>query len=781
MNKFSMSVKLFTSIALFLVVPLIIATLIINYFMVSYSENEISKSAMTNLKTIKNMNELLADSITKDIARLSLNSALDSLIDLKSYNSIIRDSDNIIKVNQVFNIIRQVVYSNYRLQSIYIYLDDSDYIIESKLGVVPLNNFEDKGWIPLYQEHKEKNTGSLWLAGRLPLDGSKSTDENRNSNTWTKNNSVVTFIYPLVPNSSKLNGAIVVNIYENEFTRLINNYDLSSKNGYVSIIDRKGNVVSHIDKTLVSTNISNKPYIEQVLKSENENGYVVDQLGKERHIITYYKSEFNDWVYLGVYSLDNLMEKANSLRNRIVSIIFALIFLGIVLSGITSRRLFSPLNKLVKDVKMRKGIDLTGAENEVALLSKAFATLARREDDLREMLEKNKETIEEKYLINLLKGDLENHAQSSAIVKEFSLPYFICIVLSIDKYDKFTEKYPHDQQYYLKVLILKVCEEIISASYKCGGVIYDTNKMVLIINTDQDNQAEVADILEKNLRRAQEEISKILDNKITIAVGGQHSDKQGITSSFEEAQEASKQRMVYGYGKIIFWKAVHSENNKYFYPYTIEKHILNNLNLGLRDETLAAVKEIVEEIRSRSYLSSDNILQVFIQLVGNTVKYLVDNNINLSDIFGTDYNVYKKLSTKETLDEIELWLTGFYSGILEYAKKSGNDNRSNVDSVFDFIHLNYNKDIDVTAIADHAGISYSYVRKIVKDKTGKTVVDYINGLRIDEAKRLLKQKNMNNLEIARQIGYNNDQSFNRIFKKYEGVTPGEFRNIDGKQ
>jgi AraC-like DNA-binding protein len=75
------------------------------------------------------------------------------------------------------------------------------------------------------------------------------------------------------------------------------------------------------------------------------------------------------------------------------------------------------------------------------------------------------------------------------------------------------------------------------------------------------------------------------------------------------------------------------------------------------------------------------------------------------------------------------------------------------------------------------GLSYSHVRKIFHDETKDNIVNYINKLRIEEAKRLLRETDQTINEIALSLGYNNNQSFNRFFKKYEGVTPGEFRNI----
>lgn len=764
----SMIVKLFRTIALFLIIPLIIVGFMFNFYMIRYSEREISKSVITNLKTIKSMDDILVDAVSRDIIRFSLNNALDDLNGINDYHTLKDNADNLIKLNRVSNILRSTYNSNYRLQSIYVYLDKANYIITSDTkGIVLKNEFDDMNWLNAYNERKDSTSGTIWLNSRR-IGAENGVDSQV---------SVITFVLPLKSLSLNIDGAIVVNVNEKELSNLINTTEFTNS-GYVFIMDGKGDVVSHINKSLVTKNIKDRSYVQKIISSQTPTGYIIENLDGKKQIITYYKTEFNDWVYVGVFSLDSLMENVQSLRVKIGIVLFMIIVLGIVMSYIMSRKLYHPLNTLVQTVKQRTGIDLKDNENEMALLSRAFTTIARQEEDLLDILEKNKVSLREKYLNNLLKGDVESDDRETQNQLELPGKYFICSVLTIDNYEKFTSAYSKEQQHYMKILIMKVCEEVISISYKCLSLLNDTNKMIIIINTDMSEKVSIMEDLNRSYLKSQEEISKVFDNSVTIAIGGLHQGEEGIHASFIEALETLKRKLVCGNGKIIICDENLFKENKYFYPSNIEKHIMNNLNLGMKEETLSAVKELMADMKDRLYISSDNMLQIFIQLVGNTVKYLMDNNINISDIFGHDYNLYRSLSGKETLEEIELWLIRFYSQIIEYMKKDDTEGKAHAHRVFEYIQANLKNNIDVTAIADHVGISYSYVRKLVKDKSGKTVVDYINGLRIEEAKRLLKQTDMSMSDIALQVGYNNYQSFNRFFQKYEGVTPGEFRNVE---
>ena len=64
-------------------------------------------------------------------------------------------------------------------------------------------------------------------------------------------------------------------------------------------------------------------------------------------------------------------------------------------------------------------------------------------------------------------------------------------------------------------------------------------------------------------------------------------------------------------------------------------------------------------------------------------------------------------------------------------------------------------------------------RKAGADHVG--LDDYINKIRVESAKKLLLESDENLADIARQIGYQTDNSFIRVFKRYEGVTPGQYK------
>ena len=83
----------------------------------------------------------------------------------------------------------------------------------------------------------------------------------------------------------------------------------------------------------------------------------------------------------------------------------------------------------------------------------------------------------------------------------------------------------------------------------------------------------------------------------------------------------------------------------------------------------------------------------------------------------------------------------------------------------------------MSSLAKSMNSNSKYVSEVVNVSTGKTFSQYIRELRIDEAKKLIEEKNteLYSIEgISRIVGYNSKSSFNSHFKELTGMTPSEY-------
>ncbi len=92
-----------------------------------------------------------------------------------------------------------------------------------------------------------------------------------------------------------------------------------------------------------------------------------------------------------------------------------------------------------------------------------------------------------------------------------------------------------------------------------------------------------------------------------------------------------------------------------------------------------------------------------------------------------------------------------------------------------YIHAHYTEHITLDQLAALEHISKSYLSRQFRQRTGMTVIAYVNRLRIEAAKRLLTASDKGVNEIAYQVGFESPKYFYRTFRNLTGVPPAAFR------
>ncbi len=124
-------------------------------------------------------------------------------------------------------------------------------------------------------------------------------------------------------------------------------------------------------------------------------------------------------------------------------------------------------------------------------------------------------------------------------------------------------------------------------------------------------------------------------------------------------------------------------------------------------------------------------------------------------------------------EEIRDYLAALASMII-----TGNTRRENstVMKAIQFIRGSYaNKGLKLQDVAREVHLSPNYFSYLFKKSTDRNLWDYLTEIRMEEAKRLLEHSDKKRYEIAEMIGYESPEHFSRVFKKYYGVSPAEYR------
>jgi AraC-like DNA-binding protein len=98
-----------------------------------------------------------------------------------------------------------------------------------------------------------------------------------------------------------------------------------------------------------------------------------------------------------------------------------------------------------------------------------------------------------------------------------------------------------------------------------------------------------------------------------------------------------------------------------------------------------------------------------------------------------------------------------------------------VRTALDHIQNHFREKLTVDAVAAAVGLSASRLSHLVKQYTGRTVLQIVQQMRIQHARHLLERSSMSCTEIAYEVGFNDQSYFTKHFKRLTGTTPARYR------
>ncbi|WP_138753003.1 AraC family transcriptional regulator [Paenibacillus sinopodophylli] len=99
-----------------------------------------------------------------------------------------------------------------------------------------------------------------------------------------------------------------------------------------------------------------------------------------------------------------------------------------------------------------------------------------------------------------------------------------------------------------------------------------------------------------------------------------------------------------------------------------------------------------------------------------------------------------------------------------------------VKQAIEYMHHNYDRDIQVKDIAASVNLHPGYLHRIFRAQIGSTLTGYLTALRMDKAMMLLRETEIAIADICDYVGVGSRQYFHAMFKKYTGMTPIAYRN-----
>lgn len=223
----------------------------------------------------------------------------------------------------------------------------------------------------LLEEINSKNTSYFHLFPRK-ISTTTSASANRSED-------VLTFV--LLPSyysplSSK--GAIVINMSTDTIQDLIGGYRNEAVDS-AHVIDDKGTIITHSDRSRFMENISQESYVQSILESDAESGYFTRSIDGRKSLVTYVKSKDMNWTYISVSQYQNLLFNMQALRTSALVLALACFVVSMFLSIWLTHHAYNPIRHLLEKMStIPKMKENRRQINEFAILDTTYAEMTEK-------------------------------------------------------------------------------------------------------------------------------------------------------------------------------------------------------------------------------------------------------------------------------------------------------------------------------------------------------------------------------------------------------------------
>ncbi|GHT64649.1 hypothetical protein FACS1894110_04720 [Spirochaetia bacterium] len=172
-------------------------------------------------------------------------------------------------------------------------------------------------------------------------------------------------------------------------------------------------------------------------------------------------------------------------------------------------------------------------------------------------------------------------------------------------------------------------------------------------------------------------------------------------------------------------------------------------------------------------ISKTEAFNLCFSLVSAAFSVFASSNTGKSPFTDNQYEVIGKIETLEGLRE---WLKTFEASILDW--RLSIQERSHDDmmaaEVKNYVAKNFSKPIGLNEAAEHLGLSSGYLSSLFKRCTGLGFVEYVTGVKMAEAKKLIRSGQYRIGEVSEMVGYEDTGYFSKTFHKITGLSPKEY-------
>lgn len=736
--------NMFLSFVLLTAAMIALVTVVL-YMMFSWSTaKEVGKISESMLKQNSAVSSVIRDQVY-NVGNLLLS-------DKEIVNALLDKEADPLKQYGVFGTLNRVQSTYPFIHSIGIYNGSNNTYLNTK----GITKEQEKA---LLEEINSKNTSYFHL---FPRKISSATSAKRSED-------VLTFV--LLPSyysplSSK--GAIVINMSTDTIQDLIGGYRNEAVDS-LHVIDDKGTIITHSDRTRFMEDISQESYVQSILESDAESGYFTRSIDGRKSLVTYVKSKDMNWTFISVSQYQNLLFNMQALRTSALVLALGCFVVSMFLSIWLTHHAYNPIRHLLEKMSaIPKMKENRRQINEFAILDTTYAEMTEK----MKSMESEASVARQAHVLQLLKGGDETAFRRLA--REGKGPYFLAAVLLLDSLDGSPGGEDEELQSYTCAAVAQAAQQMLEPEGASVATVGDGTIAIILPMKQSRLPLHVLGMLEE----LQGEMLRTLRVSVTVGIGTAAQTYEELRESFDCAQSCFQQRFFAGKGRIFHGDpviAAESEHSEAQYPDKREKRIIEAIKLQQRDKLEKEIDQWIKEIRDYNY---HEVMFFINQFIGGLYKQLNVHTVKNRESADLFLDFTRRITRFQTLQETADALKDLALRLCSLSEESGAVRHA---EVVDFIQMYVRKhyarpDMSLEQVAGEVKLSRSYVGKLFKAHCELSFNDYLNAVRLEKARELLASTEESVQSISEQVGILNTTYFYTLFKKHYQISPAQFRS-----
>ena len=167
-----------------------------------------------------------------------------------------------------------------------------------------------------------------------------------------------------------------------------------------------------------------------------------------------------------------------------------------------------------------------------------------------------------------------------------------------------------------------------------------------------------------------------------------------------------------------------------------------------------------------------------IEMMGYLVRSALEDSPHMSTLIEKNHAWMSTIIDAEDFEVLSNVvadaLDDFMRNIYIYGHSRTNDT---VARVLSWLSENFHENVTLEMLSKETGLSTFRIAHLIKEVTGKTVLQHVHQLRVQEAQRLLEQSDLNCTDIAYETGFGDQSYFIKQFRRQMGITPARYRRL----